>query len=94
MKSGFVNTRAHAYGAVECMYTALHDLAEPKTDELGTLDTSKNPESYAWFGVAKYLSIHGTAHQDWSSGGCRNEGSPAEIVTVSRAPNVPRQTSI
>lgn len=76
------------------MYLALYDLAEKVVARVTSMRATKNPESYAWFGVGSYLSTFGKAQQDWSSGACRDKGSPAETVTVTREPNVPRQTAI
>lgn len=100
-KSGFVDSGKPTYGAVECMYLALYDVAEDDD----TVDRSqehqpeyghatKNPETYAWFGVAAYLSVEGAAHQDWSTGAAREKGSLESRVTVTRKrPQIPRATA-
>lgn len=90
-KAGYENSGININGAVECMYLALYDAATPSTNPIQQVRCTKNPESYAWFAVATYLSTVGKAHQDWSTGACRDQGSSAATVTVTRG-NVPKRT--
>lgn len=72
------------------MYLGLYDNSEP-VETFGNLLAIKNPESYAWFGLALYMTTEGPKHQDWSTGACRDHDSPPARVTVTIDKVIPRQ---
>lgn len=91
-KSAFLDTKRNIHGAVEAMYLSLYDAADPPETVLDDVRSTKAPETYAWFAVANYMSTVGTAHQDWSTGACREEGADVMTVTVTRGNDIPKRT--
>ena len=92
-KNAFIDTKRNVHGAVECMYVALYDAADPPEAAIEDVRSTKAPEFYAWFAVANYLSTVGTGHQDWSTGACREEGADVARVTVIRGGDIPKRTA-
>ncbi|CAK3953023.1 hypothetical protein DOTSEDRAFT_37590 [Lecanosticta acicola] len=82
-KSAWKLGKYNTDGAIMCMYLALHDMAEPVAAK-ADLEGIKDPETYAWFGLALYMTTEGRDHQDWSTGACRDHGSPPRMVTVTK----------
>lgn len=64
------------------MYLALYDMASKVVTNIDDYLSTRNPESYAWFAAASYLSRHGEGKMDWSTGAARPDGSDQESVTV------------
>ena len=91
-KHAFQDSGKNTYGGVECLYLNLYDAALPRQGNVNNMKSTKNPESYAWFAIANYMSTIGRAHQDWSTGACREEGDETQTVTVIRG-GIPRRTA-
>lgn len=93
LKKAFTDTGIQIHGAIECMYLSLYDKAGPASSRIDQVRSTKNPESYAWFAVANYMSTVGSAHQDWSTGACRDKGAEFMTVTVTRGASIPKRTA-
>ncbi|GIZ36643.1 hypothetical protein CKM354_000011200 [Cercospora kikuchii] len=91
-KKGWVERATNTDGGIDCMYLGLWDAAAP-LEPLENQASVKNPESYAWFGLALYLTTEGPAHQDWSTGAAREKAAPPERVTVTIPGKVPRHAA-
>lgn len=64
------------------MYLALWDKAAKINNNIDDYQSTKNPETYAWYAVAYYLSTKGDGKSEWSTGAARPHGSEPAGVTV------------
>ncbi|EME40843.1 hypothetical protein DOTSEDRAFT_37590 [Dothistroma septosporum NZE10] len=71
-----------ALGPIQCGYVALFDIAEPRATKLEDLDSMRNPESYAWFGLTS--ALHDQDKMDWSSGVAQKTGGAFKGVFASK----------
>ena len=64
------------------MYLALWDKAAAINNNIDQYESAKNPETYAWYAVAYYLSTQGEGKSEWSTGAARPHGTEPGQVTV------------
>lgn len=72
------------------MYLALHDIADPSPEAPDDYESTKNPESYAWFALALYMTLEGGSRQDWSTGACRADAPDGIASVTASGSKVPR----
>jgi len=65
---------------------ALWDKADKIVATIDEYESTKNPESYAWFAVAAYLSTQGEGKSEWSAGRARPDGTEPSNVTPKMDP--------